>query len=353
MDQETTGRTRPQQHGWSVEGVRQSIAALAQEGEFSGVVRLDQAGTVQFVDAYGLADRAFEIPNTPDTTFAIASGVKGFTALVVMSLVERGVLSLDTPARRLLGADLPLIDDAVTVADLLAHRSGIGDYVDEESDLDVGDYVLPVPVHQLVSTENYLTVLEGHTQKFPPGERFSYCNSGYVVLALISERVSTTPFDVLVRQLVCEPANMANTAFLRSDELPGNVARGYLAKTGLRTNLLHLPVKGNGDGGLYTTVADIHSLWQAIFDGLIVSEETVAEMTRAHSESTSDSRRYGLGFWLHESRHIVSLVGHDAGVSFRSTHDPVAEITHTVVSNTSDGARPISKLLDAARPGAG
>lgn len=78
--------------------------------------------------AFGLADRAHEIANTVDTVFAIASGTKGFTALTVMSLVQDGALSLSTTARSVLGGDLPLIDDAVTVEHLLAHRSGIGDY---------------------------------------------------------------------------------------------------------------------------------------------------------------------------------------------------------------------------------
>ena len=79
----------------------------------------------------GLADRAHGVPFTADTRVAVASGAKGFTALTVMRLVEDGVLSLDTRARDLLGDDLPLIDDAVTVEHLLAHRSGIGDYLDE------------------------------------------------------------------------------------------------------------------------------------------------------------------------------------------------------------------------------
>lgn len=72
--------------------------------------------------AYGFADRAHEVPNTADTQFALASGSKGLTALAVMSLVERGTLGLGTTARSLLGDDLPLIADDVTVEHLLAHR---------------------------------------------------------------------------------------------------------------------------------------------------------------------------------------------------------------------------------------
>ena len=197
------------------------LGRIAAETGFSGVVRVDGPDGIEVVRAYGLADRAHAIPNEPDTQFGIASGTKGLTALVVMRLVEDGALSLSTTARSLLGADLPLVDERVTVEHLLAHRSGIGDYLDEELDLDFTDYLLPVPAQQLATTEAYLEVLDGHPQKFPPGERFAYCNSGYVLLALIAERVAARPFPDLVRDLVCTPAGMSDTAFLRSDELPG------------------------------------------------------------------------------------------------------------------------------------
>ena len=164
------------------------------------------------------AHRGHGIPNAVDTRFGIASGTKGLTALAVMSLVEEGRLDLDTTARSVLGEDLPLIDDDVTVEHLLAHRSGIGDYFDEDAVESMTDYVMPVPVHRLATTADYLAVLDGHPQKFAPGERFAYNNGGFVVLALIAERVSGMPFPELVRTRVCEPAGMRDTEFLRSDE---------------------------------------------------------------------------------------------------------------------------------------
>jgi CubicO group peptidase (beta-lactamase class C family) len=323
---------------------RREVDALALETGFSGAVRVDRGGDVELAAAYGLADRAHGIANALDTLFAIASGVKGLTALTVVSLVEDGLLELSTPARSLLGRDLPLIDDAVTLEHLLAHRSGIGDYLDEDEDVDLLAYLMPVPVHELATTEQYLRVLDGHAAKFAPGERFSYCNSGYVVLALIAERAAGVPFHELVRQRVCEPAGMPDTEFLRSDELPGRAAVGYLAADGLRTNVLHLPVRGSGDGGIYTTVADVSAFWQALLAGKIVSTDWVAEMRRPRSEAPG-ARRYGLGFWLAAEGDAVVLEGSDAGVSFRSVHDPSRELTHTVVSNTTAGAWPIARLL--------
>jgi CubicO group peptidase (beta-lactamase class C family) len=268
------------------------------------------------------------------------------TAVAVASLIEAGSLDLSSTARSVLGQDLPLIGDDVTIEHLLSHRSGIGDYLDETAGLNVDDYLMPVPVHELATTEQYLAVLDGHRMKFAPAERFEYCNGGYVVLALIAERMSGVPFHELVRQRVCEPAGMRDTAFLRSDELPGRAALGYLAIDGVpRSNVFHVPVRGSGDGGIYSTVADISSFWSALFAGRIVSKEWVAELVRARSDVPRQSMRYGLGFWLHASSNIAILEGSDAGVSFRSGHDPRREITHTVISNTSDGAWPIARLL--------
>ena len=112
--------------------LQDAVDAAAERSGFSGVVRVDRAAGREFALAYGLADRAHQIPNTVDTLFATASGTKGFTALAVMSLVESGTLDLTTTARSVLGKDLPLIADDVTVEHLLAHRSGIGDYLDED-----------------------------------------------------------------------------------------------------------------------------------------------------------------------------------------------------------------------------
>ena len=325
--------------------LRDAIDSLAEETHFSGAARVDRSGKMDISTAYGLADRAHGIANTIDTRFAIASAAKGFTALTVVSLIEEGALELATPARSVLGDDLPLIADDVTVEHLLSHRSGIGDYLDEDAGHAIADYVMPVPVHELATTEEYVPALGGFPTVFGAGERFAYNNGGFVVLALIAERTSGVPFHELVLQCVCSPAGMTETAFLRSDELPGDAALGYLGD-GPRTNVLHLPVRGTGDGGIYSTTADISTFWSALFAGRIVSPGWVSEMTRPRSDAPANKARYGLGFWLHATTGVVMLEGYDAGVSFRSVHDPSSATTHTVISNTSEGAWPLTSLLD-------
>jgi CubicO group peptidase (beta-lactamase class C family) len=319
------------------------IDRIAGETGFSGVVWVDRGGEVEFAKAYGLANRAYEIPNTLDTRFGIASGSKGFTALAVVSLVRDGVLELGTTAWSLLGGDLPLIADDVTVEHLLTHTSGIGDYLDEEAEGEITDYLVGA-AQELTTTEAFFPLLEGRPTKFRAGERFSYCNGGFVVLALLAERASGVGYHELVRERVLRPAGLTRTDFLRAYELPGDAAVGYLPIEGVdRSNVFHLPVMASGDGGIHSTAADISTFWRALFDGRIV--DSVEEVVRPRVEVPEQGRRYGLGFWLDEKSDVVMLVGADAGVSFKSTHDPRTGTTWTVLSNTSPGAWPMARAL--------
>ena len=325
--------------------LRDDISDVAQRTSFSGAVSV-RAASGSWSRAWGLAHRGLNLPCTTDTRFAMASGTKGFTALAVLSLIVDGTLTLDTTVRSLLGSDLPLIDDRVTLEQLLGHRSGIGDYFDEDVFTDTSEYAMPVPLHQLDGTEGYLNALDGHQQKFEPGTNFSYCNGGFVVLALIAERASGTPFYDLVQQRVFDKAGMASTGFLRSDE-PTDAALGYLDTDGLRTNVLHLPVRGCGDGGSYTTLADMHRFWDALCAGRIIPDEWLSTMTRPRSTDTDAGERWGLGIRMLPEADVLALEGCDTGVSFRSDCDPASGTGFVVLSNTAQGAWPLVKALEA------
>ena len=310
----------------------------------SGVVQVDRGDETLFARAYGLADRAHGVAATTGHRFGVASVAKGFTALAVGSLLDEGRLRLDDPVRPLLGDDLPLVDDRVTWDHLLSHTSGIGDYLDESDDGDITDHVLPVPVHLLDDAEAFLPVLDGREQVSEPGAQFAYNNSGFVVLALLVQRLTGTEFTEVVRQRVLEPAGMTATGYPRGDELPGDVARGYLHETGLRTNVLHLPVRGSGDGGLVTTAGDLARFWRALFAHRIVSAATLGTLVEPLNVA-EEVRRYGRGFWLGGDSDDVELEGYDAGVSALTRHTPGSGVTVTVVANTSDGAWPVLQAL--------
>ena len=90
-----------------MEALADEVDRIARETAFSGAVRVDRGDELELARAYGLAHRGLQAPNTVDTQFAVASAVKGMTALAVVSLIVDGVLALDTPARAVLGSDLP------------------------------------------------------------------------------------------------------------------------------------------------------------------------------------------------------------------------------------------------------
>ena len=266
--------------------------------------------------AYGLADRAHGVPNTVDTLFATASGTKGLTALAVMSLVERGTLELGTTARSLLGEDLPLIADDVTVEHLLAHRSGIGDYLDEDAVDDITDYVMPVPVHELATTEQFLAVLDGHETVFPAGERFAYNNGGYVVLALLAERASGVRLTTswFARWSASPPA-WSTPRSCAPTSSPGAPPGATSRPTACGPTCFTSPCSASATAASTRPLPTSAPSGTALFAGRIVSPERVAEMVRPRSDWPEESKRYGLGFHLDATGDAVWLEGYDAGVS--------------------------------------
>lgn len=172
---------------------------------------------------------------TVDTRMATASGSKGFTAVVVHALAADGTLPLTTPARELLGQDLPLTTTGSPSSTcwLIAPASGTSST--RTTSAASTSTSSPCRCTPLVTTTDYLAVLDGHPQSFAPDERFAY-NGGFVVLALLAERAAGIPFVDLVRERVTSPAGMGDTDYLRSDEHPARTALGYLDDAGPSTN---------------------------------------------------------------------------------------------------------------------
>lgn len=316
------------------------------DSDFWGVVRVARGEHALYARARGLADRAHGIPNAIDTLFPIASGTKLLTALALLSLLGDGAAELDTPVVDVLDAAAELIDRRATLRQLLSHTSGMGDYLDESAIADIDDYVLDVPVHRLASPGDFVSLLRGRSPKFAPDASFAYCNSGYVLLALAIESLAGRSYYDVVQERVCTPADMQATLVPRLDELPGSAAIGYLPRRGFRSHLFHLPIRGGGDGGAYSTAADVARLWSALFDGRIVPPALLLEMQRPRHVSASGTRAYGLGLWLDGG--VVYIEGSDPGISFHSRFEPATGLSSCVLSNTTRGAWPIATALEAS-----
>lgn len=315
---------------------------FADAKDFSGVVRVESHGDIVDQFSRGFADRANGRANSLDTRFAVASATKGLTALTAMSLVESGALTLTTTLRSIVGDLLPHVDPAVTIDQVLAHRSGVGDYLDEEELGDIDEYVFSArSAHTFGTPHDYVDLVNQHPQRSAPGLQFAYNNGGYVMLSIVIETL-TGSFHRAVNDRVLGPAGMTGGGFFRTDELPTNTALGYL-KDG-RTNVFNLPVIGAGDGGIYLTLDDVSALWQSIAAGRIVSLEAIQKMTTVTHDG-GDSPSYGRGFWMDSSADHIWLEGMDAGVSFQSGIRLSTGLGYTVMSNTSTDAWPVADAI--------
>ena len=324
--------------------LEETINGLAGETSFSGVVDVSSEQS-SFSKARGYRNRADQLPIETDTRFGIASGTKGFTALGIAGLIEDEKLGMKTTAVSLLGDRFPKLHPNITIEQLLAHTSGVGDHYDEDEIQEgVDDFILSIPVQNLVSPFDYLPLLLDLPQKFSPGEKACYSNGGYVILAMIIESVSRQPFHQYIEERIFRRSGMKNSGFFRSDNLPGNTALGYLVgKQPFRTNIFNLPVIGSGDGGAYSTIDDMRIFWRNLLAFEIIGPKVLQPMIGAQNKL--ENTYYGYGFWIENGGNFIALEGYDAGVSFYSATSRDSETVFTVISNDRSGAWPIVEVI--------
>jgi CubicO group peptidase (beta-lactamase class C family) len=304
--------------------------------DFSGVVAIAERGEVVDHLVAGEANRSDAIPNALDTRFAIASGSKLFTALTVCRLVESGRLGLDTKLRECVPADLlGGLDDRITLEHLLTHTSGITSYFEEDVDDDYEALWHDVPMYRFRRPHDFLPLFVDKPAKFAPGDRFEYNDSGFVLLGLVVEEVTGTPFAEAVRRAVFEPAGMVDSGYFEADRLPARTAQAYLPDPdgGWRSNVFSVPIVGGGDGGAHSTAPDLARLWHALHTHGVIGEEMTREVFRPRIATGLDAPRgrYGLGVWFAERFRFVE--GGDPGIAMISGYSPERDASLTVIAN--------------------
>ena len=325
----------------------QMIEQIVNETRFSGVVFVKIDGSVEFENAYGYADRSNKIPNTIDTRFGIASGTKFLTALGIGKLIDRGKLSLDSRLCDCVNIDFPHISEDVTIHHLLTHTSGVYDYYDEELVEDVDNFQLDIPCFELKRLKDYIPLFYDGEMKFNPGERFSYSNGGFILLGIVIEEISGTPYIDFIQENIFALCDMSDSGFFAMNRLPERTAFGYIdEEEGWRTNIFTLPIIGSSDAGAFTTVKDMDKLWTAFFEEKILSKR-LTNLFLEKAVKDKDNRFYGHGIWIYHEEGVDPvhyLMGWDAGVSFKSTC-PSKNSVITVISNTSAGAWAINREI--------
>ncbi|MFN8496191.1 MAG: serine hydrolase domain-containing protein [Caldilineaceae bacterium] len=314
---------------------------------FSGVVSIRQQGQILYERAAGFADRSNQIVNTIDTRFGIASGTKFLTALAIGQLIAAQKLSFATRLQECLALDFPHYSPEITIRHLLTHTSGIPDYYDEEKFTDFDHFFVSRPWYELKGPRDYLPVFPNEPMKFPPGTRFSYSNGGYILLGVVIEEVTGAKYQDYVEQAIFKAVGMTRSGFFAFNQLPEQTALGYIEEAGRwRTNIYNLPIVGASDGGAYTTVADLATLWQAFWRNAILPSELVEVFATPYvkAEMEGPHTHYGHGLWIDTSGPglpDVYIAGGDAGVSFWSCVKRDSDLQITVIANTTKGAWPV------------
>ncbi len=281
-------------------------------------------GEPVFRRSYGMADLEAGTPVSPATNFRLASVSKQFTAACVLLLAEDGALTLDDPVRRWLPT-LPAATDAVTLRHLLSHTSGVIDYEDVIPG-DQATQVRDADVLRLLAREDRLY--------FTPGSDYRYSNSGYALLALVVERASGQPFARFLRERIFARLGMEGT-LAREDEGPpvAHRAYGYSLQEGVwRRTDQSTTSAVLGDGGIYSSVADLARWDAALYDDRLLS---AASRKQAFAPATAtrepDVAHYGFGWRLQEGMQWHS--GESIGFRNVLLRFPAQRLTVIVLSN--------------------
>ncbi len=235
---------------------REYLDSRAAGGAWSGAALIARGNDVLVSGAWGEADRAKKIPNTPGTRFNVGSIGKMFTRVAIAQLAQAGKLSLDDPLSRFL-PDFPHAD-SITIAMLCAHRSGVGDIFNDAYEA--------MDRSRLRHNRDYLPLIRNQPLWFAPGTSQRYSNGGYVLLGEVIAKASGEDYYDYLAKHVFGPAGMTATSALVEGDGTKGVARGYTAKggDGERDNVTTRPARGSAAGGSYSTLADLFAFDRAL-----------------------------------------------------------------------------------------
>ncbi|HOD43564.1 MAG TPA: serine hydrolase domain-containing protein [Anaerolineaceae bacterium] len=319
------------------------IEKAARETDFSGVISIYQAESPLYEQSFGFRDIQNRLPNLPGTRFGIASGTKFFTALGIGRLINEGLLQLETQVGELSPDYVGFINPRATIRHLLTHTSGIYDYYDEETEQDFDRFFVSIPWYRLETPTDYWPLFQGQTPKFQMGERYSYSNGGYIFLGMLIEKITGQIFRDFMQEQIFQIAHMPQTGFYALNNLPANTALGYLEDRET-TNIYNLPIRGGGDGGLFTTAEDLRSFWQHLFANRILSPELTAIFLQTHYQF-DDKTGYGCGVYKRLDGSLFAIVGGDAGVGFDSRYLVNQQIIISILSNITNGEEELRKVV--------
>ena len=292
-------------------------------------------GKIVHKRGYGQASLEHRIPITPKTVFDVASVSKQFTAFAVAMLADENKLSLDDDIRQHL-PEMPDLGHTITIRHLIHHTSGLRDWPG----------VLAMAGRSMedrIAFEEILTMARHQTAlNFVPGDRYSYSNTGYNLLALIVERVSGLSFRAFTQRHIFRPLGMIHSWFQDDhEEQVADRALGYRSvqssHSRIGNNLMAL-----GSSSLHTTIDDL-ILWINNFTSRQVGSDAVhALMQQQGTLNSGDAIPYAFGQVVSTYRGLQTISHSGSWAGFRSMllRFPDHQLSIVIASNTADISAP-------------
>jgi CubicO group peptidase (beta-lactamase class C family) len=314
----------------SVKQIHEMMSALYEQGEFNGSILVASEGKIVYSNGFGIADFKTGEKFTTHTTSCIASVTKQFTAIGIMMMAEQNKLQYEDPVTKFL--KLPNCYDPVTIRHLLTNTSGVLEYSD------------------LGSGRPDKLILNAKSLHFPPGQRYEYSNSNYVLLSMVIEKLTGLSFPDFLKQKILDPLGMTRTfPYVPTNEKINDIAIGY-NQFGKIDDFK--PSAMFGDGGLYSTVEDLLKWDQALYTEQLLKQSTLAEAFRPGTVREGTSA-YGFG-WNVAQDPYGKYVWHTGNTSgFRAyiqrrldQHRTIIILTNTGPSKRMEIAEAINAILD-------
>jgi CubicO group peptidase (beta-lactamase class C family) len=309
------------------------ITRLNAEYDLSGGLLIAKGGTVLLERYFGTANIREGLSVTRGTRFNLASGGKMFVALAIAQLAEEGRLRYEDPVSLFVGG---FADTArarrTTIHHLLAHTSGLKEYWS-------GEATAAVAAARTTSEHLAIVLRAGYVRE--PGTVYEYCNSNYIVLGAIIERVAGRSFDDHLRNRIFVPAGMVNTGYIDHGTAAAAIPYARM-EDGRSWKEARHGKRGSAAGGAYSTGEDLLRFSRALEENLLVSGTTRQRMTTAQNAQLRGPAdfEYGYGFILAGTGNSRSY-GHGGtadGVNFEFRRFPAENITLVVFSNQNNGA---------------
>lgn len=297
----------------------------------AAVIVMDD-GKIAYSAGRGLANVDTRRPITPDTVFRLGSITKQFTAAVILQLVEEGKLSLSDPLSKFL-PDYPKPGAAATVAQLLNHTSGIQNYTG------IPGWMSSDKPATAVTTDSLIAEFREKADEFPAGTRFSYNNSGYVLLGAIIEKVTGKPWYVAVADRITKPLGLTTIRYGLDEPGISQMAAGYTDRDGkvAPARPIHMSVP-HAAGALVGSVGDLAKWAKALHGGKVVKSETYQQMIARTRLSDGKEVDYAYGLSNGDVRGRRSI-GHGGGIfgfSTASLYVPDEDVFVAVFANSDE-----------------